>query len=75
MITPIQISDSLALRAKAEAINSSVNGALDRIVASLLATTTHTIHRSRRGIFPTVVHPLFELPRKDRLARDDSEKA
>ena len=75
MITPIHLSDSLALRARAEAINSSVHGALDRIVASLLATTTHTIHRSRRGMFPTVVHPLFELPRKDHVARDDGENA
>ena len=74
MIIPTHLSDSLALRARAEAINSSVHGALDRIVASLLATTTHTIHRSRRGMFPTVVHPLFEL-RKDRSARDDGEEA
>jgi hypothetical protein len=66
MISPFQFSDSLALRAKAEAINSSVHGALDRLVASLLSTTTHTIHRSRRGIFPGLKHPpsLFELPRE-----------
>jgi hypothetical protein len=74
MIIPIQISDSLALRARAEAINSSVHGALDRFVASLLATSAHTIRRSRGAIFPSVVHPLYEM-RRDRSARDDSEEA
>ena len=72
MISPFHLSDSLALRARAKAVNSSVQGMLDRTVASLLATTTHTIHISRRGIFPTV--PPFELPHKDRPARDDGEK-
>ena len=75
MISPIHLSDSQALRARAEAIHSSVHGVLDRIVASLLATTTHTIHRSRRGMFPGVRHPLLELRREDSSARDDAEKA
>jgi hypothetical protein len=70
MIIPVHLSDSLALRARAEAINSSALGILNRFVASLLATSAHTIRRSRGAIFPTVVHPLFEL-RKDRSAGDD----
>jgi hypothetical protein len=74
MIIPIHLSDSLALRARAEAINSSVHGALDRFVASLLATSAHTIRRSRGAIFPTVVHPLYEM-RRDRSARDAGEEA
>jgi hypothetical protein len=63
MISPFQLSDSLALRAKAEAINSSAHGALDRIVASLLATRTKMILRSREEIVPTPPHPSspFEL--------------
>jgi len=75
MITPVQLSASPAPRAGADAFHFSVQRMLDRIVASLLATTTHTIHRSRRGIFPGLAHPLLELPRKDRLARDAGEKA
>ena len=71
----IHLPDSPALRARAEAVNSSVNGALDRLVASLLSTTTHTIHVSRRGMFSTMRHPPYELPRKDRHDRDDGEKA
>jgi hypothetical protein len=74
MSIPIHLSDSLALRAKAEAINSSVYAALNRFVASLLATSAHTMRHSRGAIFPTVVHPLYEM-RKDRSARDDDGKA
>ena len=63
MIYPIQLSDNSALRTKAEAINSSVHGALDRIVASILATRTNMILRSREEIFPTSPQPSspFEL--------------
>jgi hypothetical protein len=52
MISPFQLSDSSVLRTKAQAINSSIHGALDRIVVSLLATKTNTILRSRKE-FPT----------------------
>jgi len=56
MISPFQLSDSSVLRTKAQAINSSIHGALDRIVVSLLATKTNTILRSREE-FPTSRQP------------------
>jgi hypothetical protein len=52
MSIPIHLSDSLALRAKAEAINSSVYAALNRFVASLLVTSAHTMRHSRGAFSP-----------------------
>jgi hypothetical protein len=57
MILPIQLSDShgrQARRARLEAIHFSPGRILNRIVASLLATTANAILRSRGGIFPAV---------------------
>ena len=63
MIFPIQLSDSqVALRAAAEAIQSSAGAALDRVVASLLAVMANAISRSRGGILPGLLH--HRVPRK-----------
>ena len=64
MITSLQLSGSLAPQARAEASRFSARRVLDRIVASLLAAMTDAILRSRRGIFPGVRYPLFELRRQ-----------
>jgi hypothetical protein len=53
---PIQLSDSLALRAKMTAIHSSVGAALDRFVASLLAMTANAISHSRGAVLPGLLH-------------------
>jgi hypothetical protein len=52
MIFPIHFSNTLAFRAKAEAIHFSALRALDRLVASLLAMKASTISGSRGGILP-----------------------
>ena len=73
MSIPIQLSASLAPRARAHA-NISIHAILNRIVASLLATSAQTIRRSRGAIFPSVVHPLYDL-RRDRSVRDEGARA
>jgi hypothetical protein len=67
MFFPIQFSNSLAFRAKAEAIHLTAIRALDRLVASLLAKRTKTITRSHGAILPG----LPRRPRKIRLGKTD----
>jgi hypothetical protein len=52
MFFPIQFSNSLAFRTKAEAIHLTALRALDRLVASILATRAKTISGSRGAILP-----------------------
>jgi len=68
MFFPIHFSNSLAFRAKAEAIHLTAIRALDRLVASLLATRAKTITRSRGAILPGLQH---RRPRKIRLGKAD----
>jgi hypothetical protein len=64
MFFPIHFSNSLAFRAKAEAIHLTAIRALDRLVASLLATRAKTITRSHGAILPGLPHR--RRPPKDR---------
>ena len=61
-LLPIQLSDSLALRAKMTAVQLSAGAALDRFVASLLAATANAISHSRGAILPGLLH--HRVPRK-----------